>query len=276
MFKGIMRNGVVESGTREVREEVSEYVLRKTTDYAIFNELDGNRDIDNANVKSLITSMEEKYYINPILVNERMEIVDGQHRFRACKELRLPIYYIIQEGLELEDVKRLNTIGKNWKPKDYLESNKRETNINNENYKLMESVMKEFNITIENFLLLVNKIRPESKISDIRNDFKLGTLIINEEEQIIIKDYLSTLEDFNPFKNYHNVHFFKAFFKMYTTEGYDHKVMKVKLEKYGDMLTSRFGESDYCEELVDLYNKNTKKGSFADFSKRKGFSFEII
>ena len=32
---------------------------------------------------------------NPIVVNEKMEIIDGQGRFEVCKEKGLPIYYNI-------------------------------------------------------------------------------------------------------------------------------------------------------------------------------------
>ena len=66
-----------------------------TTDYDIFKQLLGNREINYNHVRRLIKSMQEEYLIVPIQVNEKMEVIDGQHRIAACKELGFPIYYMI-------------------------------------------------------------------------------------------------------------------------------------------------------------------------------------
>ena len=42
--------------------------------------------------------MTEKLLMCPIIVNENYEIIDGQHRYSASKELGLPIRYIVGEG----------------------------------------------------------------------------------------------------------------------------------------------------------------------------------
>ena len=46
--------------------------------------------------------------------NEKYEIIDGQHRFEAVKELQKEIYFIKVKGLELDQVRRLNTNTKGW------------------------------------------------------------------------------------------------------------------------------------------------------------------
>ena len=45
--------------------------------------------------------MKKKYLVSPILVNEKMEVIDGQHRLQAQKELNLPTYYIKNKGYDL-------------------------------------------------------------------------------------------------------------------------------------------------------------------------------
>ena len=64
--------------------------IRKTNNYPMFKNMIGNREIKDKNYKKLIRSMSEKQLIIPILVNEKLEIIDGQHRFNACKTLQLP------------------------------------------------------------------------------------------------------------------------------------------------------------------------------------------
>ena len=93
----------------------------KTTDYAMFRTITGNRQVNQLHLKRLKQSMEEKQIPVPIIVNHRNEIIDGQHRFTAAQELGKPVYFIRVKGLELPDIHRLNTNLKNWQADDYLD-----------------------------------------------------------------------------------------------------------------------------------------------------------
>lgn len=282
MFKGVMRNGVVESGERVSQKEVvcEVYV---TKDYSIFKTMEGNRKTNSANKKALMKSMSERYYMNPILVNEDMYIIDGQHRKEVCEELKLPVYYIIQKDLGLEDVKRINSASKVWKTADYLTSNTRDDNPNKDSYEFINKLKTEYKFTVENILVILNKfIRVGSNITDIRTEFKVGSLHLTQKEQDDMMDFINHLEIFKGFKNYHNNFFVQAYYKLYSTEGYDHKIMVNQFNKYAlddeetnreGILKSRYGVADYCESLRDLYNYNRKSGKKADYvsSKRANF-----
>ena len=69
-------------------EKVTE--IRETNNYDIFKNMLGNRELKDKNYKKLMRSINEKQLIIPILVNEKFEIIDGQHRFSACKSLGKP------------------------------------------------------------------------------------------------------------------------------------------------------------------------------------------
>lgn len=56
-----------------------------TKDYSKFKHLEGNRNIVKPHLKRLKASMEKNYLFSPILINEKHEIIDGQHRFEVCK-----------------------------------------------------------------------------------------------------------------------------------------------------------------------------------------------
>ena len=90
--------------------------------YKKFTLLDGNRLVKASHVRKIVSSMTERYIQNPIITNERMEIIDGQHRFLAMKELGRSIPYIKTPGLDIDDVIRLNTNAANWGLNDYLDS----------------------------------------------------------------------------------------------------------------------------------------------------------
>lgn len=97
-----------------------------TTDYDIFNFLTGNRTINANNVKKLKESISENGYkkSQPIIVNKDFEIIDGQHRFIACEELKLPIYFTIEREDEdsIKLTQDLNKNQKNWGLIDYIKS----------------------------------------------------------------------------------------------------------------------------------------------------------
>ena len=95
--------------------------VKFTSNYSQFKKLGGNRDVGSC--KKLIKSIEKVGYIpNPIIVNEKMEVADGQHRLQACEELGIPIAYIVIPGVTVETARNMNTGQKNWKNIDYIKS----------------------------------------------------------------------------------------------------------------------------------------------------------
>ena len=103
----------------------SETKILKTEDYSLFELTEINRDPKHSeNVKSSIEIKDLTSYI-PILVkvnqkNGKYTIYDGQGRFLACKDLKLPIYFVIGENLDIDDIQLLNISQEKWKPEDYL------------------------------------------------------------------------------------------------------------------------------------------------------------
>lgn len=97
-------------------------MVYKTDDLSIFNTIDGNRVPNLQHIKRLADSI--KIYgmkCNPILVNEKMQVIDGQHRLMAAKEVGSFVYYIILNGYTLSEVHTLNLNQKNWTKKDYMD-----------------------------------------------------------------------------------------------------------------------------------------------------------
>ena len=69
---------------------------QQSTNYDEFRTLNANRNVSENHVKQIKAAIETVGNLTevvPIIVNENKEIIDGQHRFEACKELGLPIFY---------------------------------------------------------------------------------------------------------------------------------------------------------------------------------------
>ena len=94
--------------------------VRMTNDYGLFTFIDGNRDINKNQLSRLAKSIDEDYIPVPIIVNEKKQIIDGQHRYEVIKTLNKPVYYIEVPGLRLPEVHRLNNNTKNWTATEYM------------------------------------------------------------------------------------------------------------------------------------------------------------
>ena len=101
--------------------------IHKTTDYDKFTLLFGNRNVEPANVKGMVRSMNKVDLPIPIIVkrdkNGNLVVIDGQHRLAAAKELGKPIFYIIIDNdIGLSEVRTVNQAQRGWKLYQYLTS----------------------------------------------------------------------------------------------------------------------------------------------------------
>ena len=94
-----------------------------TLNYDQFKVLNGNRSIEPARIDNIIRSIRKVGYItNPIIVNEKMEVIDGQGRLEALRQLDLPVDYIIHRGAGIDECIAMNVYQKNWTSMDYIKS----------------------------------------------------------------------------------------------------------------------------------------------------------
>lgn len=94
-----------------------------------FKVLEGNREVEYD--KKMYDQALEGYLI-PILVNEKNEVIDGQHRLYHSSLAATGIKYIVVDGLTKDDVIRVNINQRKWNLKDFIASYMHE---GNEDYK---------------------------------------------------------------------------------------------------------------------------------------------
>lgn len=137
----------------------------KTTNYDMFNYMKTNRSINNGLVNRIIKSINDIGYISsrPIIVDSNMTIIDGQHRFEACKELSLPIYYEI-ENVDLNKAMiALNMNQQIWRLNEYIESY---ANSGIECYQKLRDFEKQYKLTNTNAIIIfVNTGNANNKLT---------------------------------------------------------------------------------------------------------------
>ena len=91
-----------------------------TKDWEKLKFLADNRDIEDGAVKRLAESINKFGQLEPIVINEKWEIINRQHRAKACKLLDIPVLYVISEGATIKEVILINNIQRGWVNRDYL------------------------------------------------------------------------------------------------------------------------------------------------------------
>lgn len=96
--------------------------IQSTLNYELFTRIESNRKVINTHVNKLAASIARKNLLHlfPIILNNAMEIVDGQHRLSAAIKLKLPIYYMIDPYITKADIAMVNNRRKQWRTADYV------------------------------------------------------------------------------------------------------------------------------------------------------------
>ena len=157
-------------------EKVEAYKVYTTKDYSIFKRLVGNRDIPETRISKIVESIQTIGWVhNPIIVNEKMEVIDGQGRLTALKRLKIQVEYIIAEGAGNKECIYMNMNMVNWKLPDFIKSYAEQ---GNENYQRLLSLMEKY--AGGNLDIISTAVYRVSKSK--HRDIKQGTLQLTEEQ----------------------------------------------------------------------------------------------
>ena len=159
-----------------MKEREKTYNVYVTKDYSIFKRLIGNRDIPESRISKIVESIQTIGWVhNPIIVNEKMEVIDGQGRLTALQRLKMPIEYIIAEGAGNKECIYMNMNMVNWKLPDFIKSYAEQ---GNENYQRLLSLMQRY--ANGNLDIISTAVYRLSKSK--HRDIKQGTLQLTEDQ----------------------------------------------------------------------------------------------
>lgn len=243
-----------------------------TTDYSKFKHIGSNRKINALNYSKLLKSMKEEQLIIPICVNEKYEIIDGQHRFKVCKELGLPVYYYMLEGYTSEQMQRANLVSVNWDKDDFLHAF---VNEDIESYVNFDDMKVRYGLSTPDLIKIIARIQGNTFVA-LGQSFEEGNLILSTSDMEQVNTFLNALEDFNSFKEYKRAKFISAFLEMYFFNGYNHKQMQNRLKTRAVVLTPQMTKDDY---ILILSNKiysfgGIKNNIYYDVDRKKMYSLD--
>ena len=106
-----------------------------TKNWPAMTYLKDNRDTDDGDIKRLAENIKDHGQLQPIVLNDRWDIIEGQHRVKACQLLDIPVMYIISKRATIKDVIVMNNNQKSWRNKDYLKCFSHKNHKNSSEYK---------------------------------------------------------------------------------------------------------------------------------------------
>lgn len=246
---------------RELTDSIVSGKIYKTKDFDSFKMIKANRKIGSLN--RLEKAAKTVGLLSPIIVNENLEIIDGQHRFLVCQKIDMPVEYIVRTGSGMDEVISANTTTKNWKIKDYVDSYAEEKF---EDYELLQEIVENNKVSISYFI-------------DIAYLNKTGSSSVQggggKSSTLAVKEGNFQFYNYNHFVNYLNqyLHFvdatgvknskvlFQGFFRIWSLEKFD---LKRLINKKAQLLTAMKGHSsreDIMRVILEVYNSKLSSDS---------------
>jgi hypothetical protein len=167
----------------------------------MFKTIDGNRNVNLLHINRLKKSMQEHYLFTVIVVNEKYEIIDGQHRFHAIRDLGLPLHYTMIPGYSLLQVQILNANSSNWSSQDYLQAY---CDLGYEDYITLSEFLRKYNLNISiGASILIGNTTGQGgmKAGAPFEFFKHGTLKVSDKQVKDAEKFMDMLYLFEPYFN---------------------------------------------------------------------------
>lgn len=224
--------------------------INKTHDYSQFRIVTTNREVDKNHVKRVKASIAKNnlLHLNPIIVNDKLEVIDGQHRLQAAKELKVAVWYVMSNEISQDHIAILNTNKKNWKLDDYIHYHAKNGLTA---YIALNTFMKNNSFIPSSVALSIAASNTESNM--IREG-KLKNVNLDEAEAM-----MSRISDYrNHFSDAYTRKFVLAVKTIEKVNGFDHKQMIEQIALQPRSLKPCTTSKEYIKQLEELYNYRKK------------------
>tara|TARA_R100001082_G_scaffold111026_1_gene92961 strand:+ start:3233 stop:3964 length:732 start_codon:yes stop_codon:yes gene_type:complete len=225
--------------------------ILKTTEYTMFKFIKGNRPINYTHVGNLVNSIKEKDLAMPIIVDQDMNVVDGQHRLKAYEILSKPVTYIVKKDFNLADIRQVNSVQKNWTPLTYMNSF---AQLGVEDYVYLEWFYRTYKFGINECCQMLDGGAQRSAKHTV--EFKEGKFKIkNLEQGKLIAKRINKIGEY--FEHYKKRTFVTAMIFAIREKDFAWTRFEQKLENFSSILKNQGSRHDFLVNIEKLYNHKT-------------------
>ena len=241
--------------------------IKQTNNYSIFKFIDSNRNIDQGHVNFLCESIKKNNLLKyrPIDVNEKFEIIEGQHRLLAAKRLNVDIFYKVIPGLKKSDMITFNSGTKNWTVEDYIKYYACE---GVQSYEDLQELMQKWNLSASAIISL-NGLGERNL-----NKIKIGEFKFSKEDVFdsydFYRQYCDVIKKYRPSSErlfLRNRQFIKALSAFIKLPGVEKDVLIEKTILKMNYLRPCTNTKDYLNILSEMYNYRNRKPVEMTFDK---------
>ncbi len=228
-------------------------MIKSTKDYDMFVLRADNREkIDLSHVRKLCESIKSRNLLEmrPIVVNKDMEVLDGQHRLMAAKQLGVEIYYQEEKKLEADDIIRMN-ISKAWGIGDYLNFY---CHHEYPEYKKLSEFMKKHGLNLKVCLAICVGNGQMGHVDFKAGKFKFHSDVTEESFQMCWEtvDYLKRMSGYCSYV--YTVKFWRALLLLVRHPDFDMDKWRHNRERNITQFGPRARESDFVILFESVYN----------------------
>lgn len=226
--------------------------IYETKEYDNFKLLNENREIKKSHVDYFVRELKENGQQIPIKVNKKNQILEGQHRFTACKILDIPFQFFYTNEKQTKK-KQLNSLislqkGLDWSIKNHLDTQCIIGNPIYVEFKKLAERHSEF--TLSTIVNLAENASGAKK-------FKEGKL--TADRFLFVDQLLTAAKSLKPFyKFYSRTTFIMSLSYLARHNEFDMTYFLSKAVTYSNMLVGCNGRDAYRDMLIHLYNFKKK------------------
>lgn len=224
-------------------------------DYETFVLLTGNRVVNKLKIEKIKNDIQNGLNLLPycpVIVfekDQKLHIVDGQHRFFVSKDLGLPVYYVTSEELNLLQIATMNSKQDKWKEKDFLNCY---MELGIQDYKILNDFLIEFNVGIAVVAeLLMNGKYTGGK--ETLNQFREGKFKVNFEEDA--RELLELIQSlFGRYRFSADRDLFRAVQMIREKDLCDFDLLLKKIKSNPNLMDKQASPKDYIYNIEKVYN----------------------
>ena len=242
--------------------------IYETKDYDMFSFINGNRIIREDRVKRLQKDIEAFAQNNPILVTADKGVIDGQYRLTACKNLSIPVKYIVNDQVHSSDqnildlIRAINKNQANWTAVNV--GNSYAVSEDNEYYKRYMDLI---NLGVSHSFVLhacaeFSKGKPDVKCTT--NDFKTGNFTLPLEVYEMIKGLIKMFKSsgISP-KIWNRQYFIRALMKLRKVKEFDTYRFIENFERFPYEWKDAYQTMDNLRSILHVHNyRNRDKAKY--------------
>jgi hypothetical protein len=221
-----------------------------TKDYSKFKFRGDNRIVKESHVKGLIENMKTRGWEpgSYVVINEKGEVIDGQHRVKAAIQVGIPIHYTIEKKAGFETIRNLNRNQKNWAITDHIHGFVEE---NNPHYIKLNNFIKEYpELKVTECMMLCKN----SFSSVHRNDFESGNFTTRDMNKA--REWANNIMSLKPyFKGYNRSIFVRALVKVFSKkQEFNFTKFLHKVQLRPNMIVMCGTVEQYIGMIEEIYN----------------------